>query len=94
MVNLGPLQCDFKKSSRIKIIVTQFDLFILMLQTKEFTFLGVLNHIFIDTKLFLCKKCLPIFGGHLGHKRSLEVIRRSNNGFVAATVFPGFLAFV
>ena len=27
-------------------------------------------------------------------KRSLEVNRRSNTGFVAATVFPGFLAFI
>ena len=30
----------------------------------------------------------------LGHKRSLEVIRRLNTGVVAATVFPEFLAFV
>ena len=30
----------------------------------------------------------------LGHSRSLEVIRRSKTGFVAATVFPGFLALV
>ena len=29
----------------------------------------------------------------LGHSRSLEVIR-SKTGFVAATVFPGFLALV
>ena len=35
-----------------------------------------------------------IFRGHLGHSRSSEVIRRSNTGCVAATVFPGFLAFV
>ena len=36
------------------------------------------------------KAIIFIFGGHFG---PYEVIRRSNTGFVAATVFPGFLAF-
>jgi len=31
------------------------------------------------------------FGGYI---RLLKVIRRSNSGFVVATVYPGFLAFV
>ena len=35
-----------------------------------------------------------IFGSHLGHSRLLEVIRRSNTRSVAATGFPGFIAFV
>ena len=39
-------------------------------------------------------KTFSILGVILGHKRSLEVIRRLNTGLVAATVFPGFLAFV
>ena len=39
---------------------------------------------------------LKFYVGHdprKSHYRSLEVIRRSNTGFVAATVFLGFLAF-
>ena len=38
--------------------------------------------------------CLKLQYKYFHFRRSFQAIRRSNTGFVAATVFPGFLAFI